>query len=108
MRRHNSSSGLQSHPAEMDAPTNCPQVVPIYNGARAKFIHLPYHWQIEAWEAMVGKRQDIIVIAATGSGKSRIFHCLHFGRDGAVTLVISPLLSLINDQVLHFIFPTFR
>ena len=87
----------------MEALATFREVELICNGARDTFDREPHPWQIEAWEVIFGKQQDVILIAATGSGKSLVFQCLHFARAGAVTLVISPLVGLIIDQVLHII-----
>lgn len=102
--RTDSISKLESLLVNMDVSTNYYEVISICNGARDVFDRQPYDWQIEVWEAMLGKKQDVIVIAGTGSGKSLVFFCLHFVRPGAVTLVISPLLALIMDQVPCLIF----
>ncbi|HEU0046692.1 MAG TPA: DEAD/DEAH box helicase [Nitrososphaera sp.] len=60
----------------------------------------PYRWQVRAWEHMFGENsRDVLVIAATGSGKSLIFQCLHFVREDGVTLIVSPLTALMKDQV---------
>lgn len=62
---------------------------------------IPYQWQIDAWVHMFGEeRRDVLVIAGTGSGKSFIFYCLHFAKEGGITLIISPLSALMKDQVL--------
>ena len=89
------------------ASTTYREVEQICNRVRDVFDRPPYQWQIEAWEAIFGKQQDVIVIARTGGGKSRIFQSLHFARAGAITLVISPLLGLIIEQVLHLILNQF-
>jgi superfamily II DNA helicase RecQ len=61
----------------------------------------PYPWQISAWEHMLGEQsQDVLVIAATGSGKSLIFQIIHFVAEGRLTLIVSPLSALMKDQVL--------
>ena len=55
-------------------------------------------WQAEAI-ADVYSKKDVIVSAGTGSGKSMIFQCLPFVTGDGITLVVSPLLSLMHDQV---------
>ena len=60
----------------------------------------PYPWQIDAWRHMFGeKTRDVLVIAGTGSGKSLIFQCLHLGKKDSLSLIISPLIALMVDQV---------
>ena len=60
----------------------------------------PYDWQVEAIRAILAGR-DIIVSAATGSGKSRVFQVPALTLDGAIVLVIAPLKSLLHNQVLY-------
>lgn len=55
-------------------------------------------WQAEAI-ADICLNRDVIVSAGTGSGKSMVFQCLPYMRKGGIVLVISPLLSLMHDQV---------
>jgi superfamily II DNA helicase RecQ len=57
-----------------------------------------YEWQIEAIHAILAGR-DVIVSAATGSGKSRVFQVPALAVDGAIVLVVAPLKSLLRDQV---------
>ena len=60
----------------------------------------PYPWQIKTWEYMLGEKgRDVLVIAGPGSGKSLIFSLLHLAKDDGVTLVVSPLIALMKDQV---------
>jgi len=58
----------------------------------------PYDWQVEAWN-YIHEGKDVIVIAAPGSGKSLIFQMIHFLRWQGKTLIVSPLKSLMNNQV---------
>ena len=58
----------------------------------------PYDWQVEAWN-YIHEGKDVIVIAAPGSGKSWIFQMIHFLRRQGKTLIVSPLKSLMNNQV---------
>jgi superfamily II DNA helicase RecQ len=59
----------------------------------------PYDWQKEVMETLLHGK-DIILISGTGSGKSLIFQAFAFAFELAVVLVISPLLSLMENQVL--------
>jgi superfamily II DNA helicase RecQ len=64
----------------------------------------PYDWQIEAIRAILGGR-DVIVSAATGSGKSRVFQVPALAVEGAVVLVVAPVKGLLRDQVLLSLLP---
>lgn len=57
-----------------------------------------YQWQAAAI-ADVCLMKDVVVSAGTGSGKSIIFQCLPYMRRGGIIMVISPLLSIMHDQV---------
>ena len=60
----------------------------------------PYPWQIKTWEYLLGEKgRDVIVLAGPGSGKSLIFCLLHLVREGGITVVASPLVALMHDQV---------
>ncbi|HEX3313494.1 MAG TPA: ATP-dependent DNA helicase RecQ [Gemmataceae bacterium] len=53
--------------------------------------------QAEAVESALGGR-DTLVVMPTGSGKSLCFQLTALARDG-ITIVVSPLISLMKDQV---------
>lgn len=53
--------------------------------------------QLEAINKIINK-EDAIVLLPTGSGKSVIYQLASFLNPG-VTMVISPIISLINDQI---------
>ena len=55
--------------------------------------------QEEAIDNILGKK-DILTILPTGSGKSLIFQLPSLMMDG-VTIVISPLIALMQDQVMN-------
>src|SRR5689334_18492636 len=58
--------------------------------------------QLEAIEAVVGRRQRTLVVQRTGFGKSAVyFIATKLLRDAGAgpTLVVSPLLALMRDQV---------
>ena len=60
-------------------------------------------WQVEAIQSLLHLR-DVLAIMSTGSGKSILFQLLpmYLREKGisAVAIVVSPLLSLMEDQVL--------
>ena len=66
------------------------------------FKHKPYHWQIRAIQSLL-LGHDVLVKAGTGAGKSFIFKAMAKCRPDAVVLVISPLLALMENMVLHLI-----
>jgi ATP-dependent helicase YprA (DUF1998 family) len=101
--RTKSINKLESLSTDASTLTKHHEMESICNDARDVLNCRSYHWQMEAWEVIFGKQQDIIIIAVIGSGKSLIFQSLHFVRAGAVNSVISPLVGLIIDQILHLI-----
>jgi ATP-dependent DNA helicase RecQ len=60
----------------------------------------PHDWQKEAIGAVLSGK-DVIVSAATGSGKSRVFQIPALAVDGVTVLVVAPVKSLLRDQVFH-------
>ena len=58
--------------------------------------------QFEAIEALVARHERALVVQRTGWGKSAVYWCataLHRAAGRGPTLVVSPLLSLMRDQV---------
>jgi superfamily II DNA helicase RecQ len=55
-------------------------------------------WQEHAM-AQLTKGRDIMVKAGTGSGKSLVYQSMTQSRPNAIVLVICPLVSLMEEQV---------
>ncbi|MCP6042739.1 DEAD/DEAH box helicase, partial [Klebsiella pneumoniae] len=45
--------------------------------------------------------QDVLAIMPTGAGKSLTFQLPSYIKNDGLTIIVSPLLSLIEDQMLH-------
>lgn len=59
--------------------------------------------QWEAIDALVNKRRKVLVVQKTGWGKSVVYFLSSYllkERYGGITIIISPLLSLIRNQIL--------
>jgi ATP-dependent DNA helicase RecQ len=55
-------------------------------------------WQREAIDAVLGEPGRVLVVAPTGGGKSLVYQLPAAVLDGT-TLVLSPLVALMEDQV---------
>jgi superfamily II DNA helicase RecQ len=55
-------------------------------------------WQIEAAAEMLGGN-DVMVVTATGTGKTLCFYLAAIARQNLTFLVVSPLVNLMDDQV---------
>ncbi|OGX77945.1 recombinase RecQ, partial [Exiguobacterium sp. SH31] len=49
----------------------------------------------------VAEGQDVLAIMPTGAGKSLTFQLPSYLKNEGLTIIVSPLLSLIEDQMLH-------
>ena len=70
-----------------------------------KWTHSPRESQLEAIKAQL-LRKDVLVHAGTGSGKTTIAagpHALVDQSKGMVTLMVSPLLALQEEQVSRYV-----
>lgn len=70
-----------------------------------KWTHSPREFQLEAIKAQL-LRKDVLVHAGTGSGKTTIAagpHALVDQSKGMVTLMVSPLLALQEEQVSRYV-----
>lgn len=68
-----------------------------------RWTHSPREFQLEAIKAQI-LRKDVLLHAGTGSGKTTIAagpHALIDKSKGMVTLMVSPLLALQEEQVSH-------
>lgn len=59
----------------------------------------PYPWQLEVFLKVLIGLQDIIVSAGTAEGKSLCYQGMALLHPEATVLVISPIKSLMDDQV---------
>jgi ATP-dependent DNA helicase RecQ len=58
--------------------------------------------QLEAVEALVGERRRVLVVQRTGWGKSAVYFvatALRRAQGAGPTVIVSPLLALMRDQV---------
>ena len=55
--------------------------------------------QLQAIRAVVGEGRDAVVVVATGGGKSLVYQVPPLVTGNGVAIVITPLLSLMHDQV---------
>jgi superfamily II DNA helicase RecQ len=59
-------------------------------------------WQALAMQALL-HGTDVVVSSGTGSGKSLVFQGLALSKKNAIVLVISPLISIMENQVIALI-----
>ncbi|XP_002742228.1 bifunctional 3'-5' exonuclease/ATP-dependent helicase WRN-like [Saccoglossus kowalevskii] len=57
--------------------------------------------QTKAIQALLSSDSDVFVVSRTGSGKSLCFYALPALRPSSVVIVLSPLLSIMEEQVLY-------
>jgi len=92
----------------VESSSSQPQRPPSVPGAKfhdpyAEALHLLgiqylHPWQrkvLDSWRC----RRDVLVLSGTGSGKSLVFQVPALQSYGAVVIVVSPLISLMRDQV---------
>lgn len=65
-----------------------------------KWKNPPRTWQAQAMDCVIQGR-DVMVRAGTGAGKSLCFQALALLRPGATVLVVSPLVGLMENQVIQ-------
>jgi superfamily II DNA helicase RecQ len=70
-------------------------------------VHALWGYQVRPWQAhaiqYLLNGNDVVVSASTGSGKSLVFQALALSKPNTTVLVVSPLLSLMDDQVCYLI-----
>lgn len=63
--------------------------------------------EVRKWQALTMQAllhgTDVVASSGTGSGKSLAFQGLTLSKKNAIVLVISPLISIMEDQVINFI-----
>lgn len=80
------------------ASSDSAQVVPIYNGLQELFGFSSFRKLQEPAVAAAIEGRNLLVVMPTGSGKSLCFQLPALMSEG-VTVVVSPLIALIRDQV---------
>ena len=70
---------------------------------RSKFGHEDYrsNEQKHAIQTMMEGKNDLLCLMPTGSGKSLVYQLPAVAAEQKVTIVVAPLLALINDQLEH-------
>ncbi len=97
-------SGPEASPSHEDVVLNRAVPAPVYNGGTlAELLHTAFGFeqfrtsQEEVCRAVIEGR-DVLLVMPTGSGKSLCYQLPAIAR-GGTTLVISPLIALMEDQV---------
>lgn len=70
----------------------------VVQAAKSRLGYAPYSWQTDICEAAY-LGGDVLVSAGTGFGKTLPFVLSHFVVPNSVTVIVSPLTALENDQV---------
>ena len=75
----------------------------VLTALKSKFGHARFRSdeQRQAVATVVGGRHDVFVSMPTGSGKSLVYQLPAVVADTRVTIVVSPLIALIKDQMEH-------
>lgn len=60
---------------------------------------MPKPWQVSAMIDKVHKKKDVVISAGTESGKSLPYQLIALIREGAIVLVVLPIIVLMADQV---------
>ena len=83
-------------------PMSSPHAAAVENTLKERFELAAFRpWQREAIDALLGEPGRVLVVAPTGGGKSLTYQlpAAVLSKDGGTTLVISPLVALMEDQV---------
>ena len=85
--------------AELDKPWS-DEMRALVDKIMEKWKTRPRIWQGQAMDCVIQGR-DVMVRAGTGAGKSLCFQALALLRPGATVLVVSPLVGLMENQVIQ-------
>jgi len=85
--------------AELDKPWS-DEMKALAEKIMEKWKTRPRAWQGQAMDCVIQGR-DVMVRAGTGAGKSLCFQALALLRPGATVLVVSPLVGLMENQVIQ-------
>ena len=85
--------------AELDKPWS-DEMKALAEKIMEKWETRPRTWQGQVMDCVIQGR-DVLVRAGTGAGKSLCFQALALLRPGAIVLVVSPLVGLMENQVIQ-------
>jgi hypothetical protein len=79
-----------------------PSITQIRDATEKKFGHVPCLWQAKIVQSILRGDKDVILIAATGSGKTLTFYMPLLFREDAIQIICTPLnvLGTLNVQYL--------
>ena len=96
-------TGNDALSADFDADAALAALRPLVGREGTDSERVQFHpGQLEAIEALVGRRRRALVVQRTGWGKSAVYFvatALLRAQGAGPTLIISPLLALMRDQI---------